>query len=223
MLYLELFDTVPRKVIKKYHDLVAIHSPSDLLVMDPEKSKVMLACFCHYKGAQILDHLVEIFIRRFHKIQTLSESKAKEDLWKWYAETDKNKLLDDMVDISLEHPDGVIKDKIYQGVGGEDKLIQSKLTRKSSKQICQEFEYKHMNSFYVHHHRKDFLAILNMFKLHSSSKKLLCNAIEAILKGMPPTLKGVLSKGVQQMVESKPMYAELAIDDCHLEFPITAS
>lgn len=211
ILYLDFFDTVPRKVIKKYHDFVAIHSPSDLLAMDPEKSKILLACFCHYKGAQILDHLVEIFIRRFHKIQTLSETKAKEDLWKWYAETDKNKLLDDMVDISLEHPDGIIKDKIYTGVGGEEKLIQSKLTRKSSKQICQEFEYKHMNSFYVHHHRKDFLAILNVLKLHSSSKKPLCNAIDAILKNEPPPLKGVLSKSVQQMVETKPMYAELAV------------
>lgn len=213
MLYLDFFDKTPKKVIQKYHDLVAINSPSDLLTMDSIKRQGALACYCRYKGAHILDYLVEIFIKRLHKIQKTSESKAKEDLWHWYAEINKDKLLDNIVDISLDHPDGIIKEKIYPGVGGEEKLRQSKLKRKSSKQVCQEFIYQHLRSFYVHHHRPDFLAILKDLKIQSTSKELLCKSIDAILNNLPLDLKKIISKNTRQIFENNVMYSELAVLD----------
>lgn len=211
VLSLNFFSTIPRRILKKYHDLVMISSPYDLRAMTPLKSQAILACFCAYKGAQILDHLAEVFIKRFRKIQKIAEEKAKEDLWKWYQTTDKNKLLDDMVDISLKYPDGIIKEKIYTGVGGEEKLRQSQIKRKSSKQICQEFEYKHLRSLYIHHHRHDFLAILKVMQFKSASLSELCLAIDAILNNTELSLKGIVSKKIQKIVDSDRMYAEIAV------------
>lgn len=213
-LYCDFFETIPKKALKKYHDIVATSSPYDLRKMDTAQSNAILACFCYYKGAQILDNLINIFIRRFSRLQKMAESRAKDDLWKLYTTEDSDKqLLTKMVDISLESPNGVIEEKIYPGVGGKEKLTQSKLSRKSPSQISTEFEYTHLRSLYVHHHRKYMIEIIKNLKLGSASNKPLCDAVDALLNDKPLVLTNILTKGVLKAVESNSMYCELAVLD----------
>ena len=100
--------------------------------------------------------------RKFHKIQNLAKERAKEELWQYYTDLDKDNLLYQMIDISLKNPDGIIKEKIYSGVGGKEKLEQSKQLQKSSRRLARELEYKHLGSLYNHHYRKYFLSILDI-------------------------------------------------------------
>ena len=59
-------------------------------------------------------------------VKTRYKEKLKEELWEYYTREDKDDLLDHLVDASLAHPDGIIKEKIYPEVGGKEKLEQRK-------------------------------------------------------------------------------------------------
>ena len=60
-------------------------------------------------------------------LEQFGKAKVKEELWEHYTKANKDTLLDSLVDASLAHPDGIIKEKIYPKVGGKEKLEQSKL------------------------------------------------------------------------------------------------
>jgi TnpA family transposase len=180
----QYYDTISGKLLKKYHDKVAILAPSALLRIhksNKEKFYALLACFCRYKGAKIIDNLVEIFTRKFHKIQNSAKERAKEELWKYYTDLDKDNLLYQMIDISLKNPDGIIKDKIYPGVGGKEKLEKNKQSQKSSRKLARELEYKHLSSLYNHHYRKHFLLILKHFNLRNHVKSKITDVIGLII------------------------------------------
>ena len=118
----EFFHTIPRKFLKVHHDKVAISTPSQLLEIkarDQQKFLGLLACFAIYKGAKILDRFIEILVRKIKKIEQVGKEKLKEELWEYYTREDKDELLDHLVDASLAHPGGIIKEKIYPEVGGK--------------------------------------------------------------------------------------------------------
>ncbi|MGB4191213.1 MAG: Tn3 family transposase [Rickettsiales bacterium] len=171
---LNLMENVPRKVLKKYHDKVVILKISDLKVIrDTNICRYfgLLSCFCLYKGAKILDSLTEIFIRRFHKIEQKAKVAAKQELWDT-LETN-NTLFDDLVEITLNEPDGIIRQAIYPQVGGVEQLIQAK-SYKDKKHIMRlQLEYKHLNKLYIHHHRSVIILLLKYLDLRTNESGIL--------------------------------------------------
>jgi TnpA family transposase len=185
IVYRQFFNNIPRKLLKTYHDRVATSTPSRLLEIedrDPNRFYGLLACFCKYKGAKIIDNFIEILIRKLKKLEQFGKVKIKEELWEDYTKENRDELLNNLVDVSLAHPDGIIKEKIYPKVGGKEKLEQSKLSRQSFKQARRESEYKHLRSLYVHGYRKDILLILNNLKLRANGSNLILEAINFITK-----------------------------------------
>lgn len=185
VVYRKFFNNIPRKLLKTHHDRVAISTPSRLLEIkdgDPNKFYGLLACFCKYKGARIIDNFIEILVRKLKKLEQFGKVKIKEELWEEYTKENKDELLNNLVDISLANPDGIIKEKIYPEVGGREKLEQSKLSRQSFKQARRESEYKHLRSLYVNGYRKDILLILNNLRLRASSGNLILEAVNFIIK-----------------------------------------
>jgi len=229
------YNTISRKLLKKYHDKASVMAPSFLLrIKESNESKfyTLLSCFCKYKGAKIIDNLVDIFIRKFHKIQNLAKDRAKEELWQYYTDLDKDNLLYQMIDISLKNPEGIIKDKIYSGVGGKEKLEQSKQLQKSSRRLARELEYKHLSLLYNHHYRKYFLSILRHFNLHNHVDSKITQVVKLILDNLdnkafheeyypsnhPIIVTGLLSKANLEIIKNTDgkfnrLYYELAILD----------
>ncbi|NDE19374.1 MAG: DUF4158 domain-containing protein [Alphaproteobacteria bacterium] len=215
VLYKQFFSHIPRKLLKKYHDRVAISTPFQLLEIkdsNPNKFYGLLACFCRYKGARIIDNFIEILVKKLKKLEQFGKVKIKEELWEHYTRESKDDLLDNLVDISLAHPDGVIKEKIYPEVGGREKLEQSKLSRQSLKQARRESEYKHLHSLYVHGYRKDVFLILNNLRLSTNSNNLVLEAINFIIKNQTdnaykteyyPVDCGVITKGLISPLDLK--------------------
>ena len=176
----ELMFIIPKKVLKKYHDKLSILKVSDLMVIknaNPKKYYGLLCSFCVYRGGKILDALTEIFIRRFHKIEQKARSKAKQELWE--QEEESGVLFDSMIDISIEQPDEAIRNSIYPGVGGKDRLEKAKLLRENSKNTKQQLEYKHLKKLYLHHHKDNIFMILEHFEMKSHHKN---NVLSAILE-----------------------------------------
>lgn len=217
VLYQAFFDNMPRKLLKAHHDRVAISTPSRLLtVKDADSGKYygLLACFCKYKGAKILDNFVEILVKKLKKLAQHGKVKINEELWEYYTREDKEELLDSLVDISLAHPDGIIKEKIYPEVGGKEKLEQSKLSRQSFKRERRASEYKYLRSLYVHGYRKDIFLILGKLRLRANSGNQILEAINFILKYQNdnahkeeyyPAACGVITKGLISALDLKVM------------------
>jgi TnpA family transposase len=185
VLYHQFFNDIPRKLLKKYYDRVATSTPYKLAeIKDSDSNKFygLLACFCKYKGARIIDNFIEILVRKLKKLEQFGKVKIKEELWEQYTRESKDDLLDNLVEVSLEYPDGIIKEKVYPKVGGREKLEQSKLSRQSFKQVRRESEYKHLRSLYVHGYRKDIFLILNNIKLRANNDNLVLEAINFIIK-----------------------------------------
>jgi TnpA family transposase/DNA replication initiation complex subunit (GINS family) len=167
-----LMERIPRKVLKKYHDKVSILKTSDLIsIREANASRYygMLCCFCLYRGARIFDSVIEIFIRRFHKIEQKAKVNAKQELWDT-LETN-NLLFDSLVEITLEEPDGIIKQAIYPQVGGVEQIKQAKLYKDNKHMMKRQLEYKHLNKFYIHHHRSNIFLILQHLDLHTNETK----------------------------------------------------
>ena len=179
----ELMFIIPKKVLKKYHDKLSILKVSDLMVIknaNPQKYYGLLCSFCVYRGGKILDALTEIFIRRFHKIEQKARSKAKQELWD--QEEKSSILFDSMIDISIEQPDEAIKNSIYPGVGGKERLEKAKLLRENSKNTKQQLEYKHLKKLYLHHHKDNIFMILENFEMESHNKNNVLSAILEIIR-----------------------------------------
>lgn len=112
VVYKKFFNNIPRKLLKVYHDKIAISTPSRLLeIKDRDLNKFygLLACFCKYKGARIIDNFIEILIRKLKKLEQFGKVKIKEELWKDYSKENKDELLNNLVDISLAHPAESVK------------------------------------------------------------------------------------------------------------------
>ncbi len=185
VIYKEFFNNIPRKFLKVHHDRVAISTPSRLLeIKDSAQNKFfgLTACFAKYKSAKIIDNFIEILVRKLKNLERFGKAKIKEELWEYYTKESKDELLDSLVDASLAHPDGIIKEKIYPKVGGKEKLEQSKLSRQFFKQARKESEYKHLRSLYVHRYRKDIFLILNNLRCSTNNSNLILDAINFILK-----------------------------------------
>ena len=174
-----LMGIIPRKVLKRYHDKLSILKISDLVRIRKANSLQyygMVGCFCLYKGAKLFDILIEIFIRRFYKIEQKAKANAKQELWD--CQEQNNLLFDNLVDISISKPDGVIREAIYPQVGGLAKLEQAKLSKESKEITKQHLEYKHLSKLYIHHHRSNIFLILQHLNMQSNSTN---NTLDTIL------------------------------------------
>jgi TnpA family transposase len=174
-----LMETIPRKILKRYHDKLSILKISDLVRIrkaNPLQYYGMLGCFCLYKGAKLFDILIEIFIRRFHKIEQKAKANAKQELWD--SQEQNNLLFDSLVDISISKPDGIIKEAIYPQVGGLAKLEQAKLSKESKEITKQHLEYKYLSKLYIHHHRSNIFSILQHLDMQSNNTN---NTLDTIL------------------------------------------
>ena len=194
ILYEEFFERIPYKLLKKYHDRVAISSPSSLLKIkqnDASKFYALLGCFCKYKGGKIIDNLIEILTRKVERWHSIAKGKVKETLWAEYTDDNKDKLLYDLVDISLAYPEGVIQEKIYPGVGGKEKLEKSKLSRQSIKARLKKLEYEYMSRVYIPA-RASLLETLNRLILKSNSPSAILDAALCFSRKEPINIKELL-------------------------------
>ena len=173
-----LLKVVPKKILKKYHDKVSIYKPSDLMSIKAQNSHKyygLLGCFCSYRGGKTLDTLIEIFIRRFHRIEQKARSKAKQELWN--SENENNTLFDSLIDISIDKPDDIIRQAIYPNVGGKEKLEKAKTLRDTSKYRKQLLEYKQLSNFYIYHHKANIFSILQHLEMNSNQSNVVLDTI----------------------------------------------
>ncbi len=174
---------ITNKVLKKYHDKVAIKSPSELLKIsknNKNKFNFVMTCFCKYKAGKNTDNLINILIKKVQKIERRGLQKAKHDLWD--IEENDAVLYDSLVDISLAKPEGVIREAIYPVVGGKSQLEKAQELRRVGKIKKKILEYESFKRLYISQNRRYIMTILEEVNLRSNTDNNIFNAIQYILQ-----------------------------------------
>ena len=113
----DLFDDLPLSYLRQYQRQVSVESPSHLLRREstaPEQMYTLLAAFCWVRQRQVTDDLVDLFIRVLQNIRIKAEREEKKHLIADFIRVEgKQRLLFDLAEVMLNHPQGIIEEVLY--------------------------------------------------------------------------------------------------------------
>lgn len=166
----DLFDGVDPKFVHTYRRRAAAESPSEF-VGHPEAVRfTYLAAFCHERSQEIVDNLITLFIQIVHKIGARAEFRVKQafvrNIRRIYG---KNKILADMAQAALSHPQGSIEAVIFPVVSEQILYDLVEEYRLSGLGYNHEV-YKIMRGSYGRHYRRMLSVILNTLTFHSNNR-----------------------------------------------------
>ena len=78
----------------------------------------LLAAFCWVRQRQVTDDLVDLFVRVLQNIRVKAEREEKKHLITDFIRVEgKQRLLFDLAEVMLNHPQGIIEEVLYPVVG----------------------------------------------------------------------------------------------------------
>lgn len=180
----DLFASVPPKVVERFRRRAAVESPSQLR-RHPEKIRsVLLAAFCLSRQSEITDDLVECLIQIVHKISTKAERKIYQELLSDLKRVSgKTNLLFQIAEVSLENPDGTVKEVIYP-IASEQKLHDLVAEYRSSGPSYHRVVHKVMRGSYSRHYRRmvpELLGVLDV-QTNNTAQQPVTDALQLLRK-----------------------------------------
>jgi len=177
-----LFGNIPPKVLKGYKQRVSSELLGEIRRHPDEIRYSLLAVFFWLRGREITDNLVELLIAIIHKIDVKAEKRVEQEMIKDFKKiSGKNSILRNMAELSVENPDGIIKDVIYPFYSKEilADLVKELKIKNSS---FQKKVYTLMKNSYSKHYRRMLPELLDIlvFKSNNDLHKPVINAIDLI-------------------------------------------
>ncbi|MDX9806776.1 MAG: Tn3 family transposase, partial [bacterium] len=177
-----LFGNIPPKVLKGYKQRVSSELLGEIRRHPDEIRYSLLAVFFWLRGREITDNLVELLIAIIHKIDVKAEKRVEKEMIKDLKKVSgKNSILRNMAELSVENPDGIIKDIIYPFYSKEilADLVKELKIKNSS---FQKKVYTLMKNSYSKHYRRMLPELLDIlvFKSNNDLHKPVINAIDLI-------------------------------------------
>lgn len=174
-------EKLSRKILLKYYDRIMAYSPSHIIELDENARYAMMTIFCHIRAELLIDGLCDLFLKLVRKIKKSSENYVNKTLVKEIKRVEgKLDILSKLVETSLDHPDGVIKDTIYSVVDVETlQQLKDDLNQRGhwyKKQVRAK-----MRSLYSHGSRIELLNLLSLLKFNAQDdegKALLFDAFK---------------------------------------------
>jgi TnpA family transposase len=118
----DLFSAVPSKVLQSFRQRAAVEALYELRRHPEPLLTTLLAAYCHVRGQDLTDTLVDLLLEIVHHIVSKAETRVEQQLIEELKRVaGKNGLLFRLAEAALEHPDGVIKEVVYPVVS-EQKL-----------------------------------------------------------------------------------------------------
>lgn len=154
-----------RKLLVKYHDRIMALSPSNILEFSPTAKYATVAIFCHIRLQHMLDSLADTFIKLVHRMRTSAERSVRNYvLGEVERVGGKFNILKQLATIAVNHPKGVIEDKVYPEVPRE-KLLEIIDDLEKRGPWFKEQVHNKIKSTYSHGNRVVLLSILSAFSL----------------------------------------------------------
>lgn len=180
----DLFALISPKVIERFRQRAAVESPSQLRRHPENIRYTLLAAFCLSRQSEITDDLVECLIQIVHKISTKAERKIyKELLSDLKHVSGKTNLLFQIAEVSLENPDGRVKEVIYP-IASEQKLRDLVAEYHSSGPAYRRVVHRVMRGSYSRHYRRmvpELLRVLD-FQTNNTAQQPVTDALELLRK-----------------------------------------
>ena len=114
----DLFQNIPGKTLRNYNQRIGIEEPYELRRHPTPIRLTLLAVFGYLRQHELTDDLLDLLISIIHRIGAKAERKVERELIQDLKRvTGKHRLLFEMADASLAHPDGIVKEVVYPVVG----------------------------------------------------------------------------------------------------------
>ena len=167
---LDLFKTIPPKLIERYAKRAAVEEPFELRRHSVQLQATLMTAFLHRRGEELTDHLVDLLVETVHKMGKKAEKRIDKGLDEALKKApSKMAKLYRIAKASVEAPQGVIADVIFPEV--PEKWLQS---------LIQEVEagLDHTGNIktalqrsYRYHYRRMLPELLNNLEFHSTNTR----------------------------------------------------
>jgi TnpA family transposase len=165
----KLFTNIPPKVVTHYRRRASAETPRELRRHPAPIRYTLVAAFCWQRSQEITDSLVELLVQIIHRIHVNAERRVDKQLLIEFKRVDnKPRLLYEIANASLEHPEELVKDVVYPVVS--PKTLQAVVKEyKSNSPSYTERVYTVMRSSYLHHYRRMVPQLLSTLEFRSNN------------------------------------------------------
>ena len=129
----------------------------------------LLAAFCHLRGQEITDNLVDVLIETVHRIGAKAEQRVERELIEDLKRVSgKNGLLFQLAEAALAHPDGIVREVVFPVVDEQtlnDLVREWKATGPVYRQTLQAV----MRNSYRSHYRRMLPALLDTLQFRPNN------------------------------------------------------
>lgn len=114
---IDLFKTVPPKLLERYAKRAAVEEPFELRRHAVPLQAALMAAFLHRRGEELTDHLVDLLVETVHKMGKKAENSIDESLVKALQKApSKMAKLYRIAKASVEAPQGIVAEVIFPEV-----------------------------------------------------------------------------------------------------------
>ena len=164
-----LFDNIPQKVIKQYKHRVSSELLGEIRRHPSEVKYSLLSMFFWIRSREITDNLVELLISIINKIDLKAVKKAEREILKDIKKVHgKYNILRKIAELSLENPEGIIKDVIFPSFNKQ--LLQDLIKDLKMNNLAFKGRvYTIMKNSYSRHYRRMLPELLDMLEFRSNN------------------------------------------------------
>lgn len=167
----DLFAHVPSKLLRTYRLRAASEGLTELRRHPAPIQSTLLAAFFWSRSHEITDNLVEMFISIVHNLYVRSERKIqKKAINEIKKVSGKNNKIGNVLEAVLDHPDGVIRDVLYDVVDPAT-LREILKELRYNNTVYREQVYGTMRSSYGATYRKALSELLQMLVFRSNNEQ----------------------------------------------------
>jgi TnpA family transposase len=180
----DLFASVPPKILQVFRQRAAVEALYELRRHPEPLSIMLLAAYCHVRGQDLTDTVVDLLVNIVHHIGSKAETRVEEQLIEELKRVaGKNGLLYHLAEAVLNNPDGVIKEVIYPVVS-EQKLRDLVKEFKSTGPAYRKQVQNVMRNSWRSHYRRLLPRMLDTLEFRSSDEvhKPIIDALELLKK-----------------------------------------
>lgn len=166
----DLFLTTDAKVLESYRRRVAVEDLHEVQRHPDPVRYTLLAAFCWQRRREIIDVLVDLLIDLIHRLNIRAEHKVDKAVVREIKRVrNKNRLLYEIAEASIDNPEGTVKDVIYP-IADEQTLHELIAELKTTGTYDQQVRTK-MRSSYGQHYRRMAPALLKLLTFRSNNEQ----------------------------------------------------
>ena len=161
---------VPFKVQKILFQRARNEKASEMQNHPHEIRNCSMACFITVCTMQVIDDIVQMFVKLIHRIDVRAENQRDKQLLADFSRVEgKTQILYRVAEVVTENPDGTIRDVIFPKVKPET-FLNLVAEKKASGSIYHLMHQRLMLSKYAHHYRRMLPMVLENLTFHSGNR-----------------------------------------------------